>query len=170
MAGCSKKIFSESSCERNWIPQLLSLLKQVMNLASKTVLQHRKKLSGYKLQEQRMGYLFILPFAVGFLIFQAAPAVFSFVLSLTNMHFMSNVSNLKFIGLQNFVELFHDGEVMRALAEVFCILLFMCPLSFCSVYFWRRSSTAESTHGAPYGQLCLCHIFRIWWQLQSYGR
>ncbi len=99
-----------------------------MNLASKTVLQHRKKLSGYKLQEQRMGYLFILPFAVGFLIFQAAPAVFSFVLSLTNMHFMSNVSNLKFIGLQNFVELFHDGEVMRALGRSFLYSVIYVPV------------------------------------------
>lgn len=97
-------------------------------MASSTTANRKSKLSGFRLQEQRLGYLFIFPFAAGFLIFQAVPAVISFVLSTTNMHFLSDTSNLKFIGLQNFIELFQDDEAMSALGRSFLYSVIYVPV------------------------------------------
>lgn len=88
----------------------------------------KRKLPGFKQREQQLGYLFILPFAVGFLIFHATPALISFIISATNMRFLSNLGNLKFVGLSNFIELFQDAEVMAALGRSFLYSLMYVPI------------------------------------------
>lgn len=75
-------------------------------------------------QEEMIGYLFILPFAVGFIVFQLAPLLSSVVISLTNLSFISNLSGVKFIGVQNFASLFDDENFTGALWRTlyYCIL------------------------------------------------
>ncbi len=88
----------------------------------------KSKLSGYRSREQKLGYLFILPFAIGFVVLQAAPELMSFIISITNMHFISDTAHMKFIGFQNFVEVFHDGEVMAALGRSVLYSVVYVPL------------------------------------------
>ena len=87
------------------------------------------KVQRYKFgkEEQRLGYLFILPFTIGFFIFHALPVFVSIVVSTTNMEFLSNLSNLKFIGLRNFVRLFQDTDVMQALFRSFTYTILYVP-------------------------------------------
>lgn len=105
------------------------MISLASNLVSGNAIKtKKKKLAGFRLQEQRLGYLFILPFAVGFLIFHATPALISFVISVTNMRFLSNTADLKFIGLQNFIEMFRDQEVMAALGRSFLYSALYVPI------------------------------------------
>lgn len=68
-------------------------------------------------QEALIGYLFIVPFTIGFLIFQFAPLVSSFLISLTNLRFISNLTGLKFVGLGNFAHLLQDEQFIGALGR-----------------------------------------------------
>ncbi|MBE3578026.1 MAG: sugar ABC transporter permease [Limnochordales bacterium] len=56
-------------------------------------------------QQAIMGYLFITPWIVGFLLFLAYPLVHSFWLSFNNLENLVNFQ-LRYIGLQNYVEAF----------------------------------------------------------------
>lgn len=44
------------------------------------------------------------------------------------MHFISDTAHMKFIGFQNFVEVFHDGEVMTALGRSVLYSIVYVPL------------------------------------------
>jgi multiple sugar transport system permease protein len=55
-----------------------------------------------------MGYLFILPNLVGFLVFTVFGVVFSLYMSFTDWSLIKKFSNIKFIGFSNFVDLFED--------------------------------------------------------------
>jgi len=54
-------------------------------------------------QEKLDGYLFILPWILGFLVFYAGPLLFSFVVSFCNWDYLQN---LTFIGLKNYFKIF----------------------------------------------------------------
>ncbi|MDF2964360.1 MAG: yesP9 [Paenibacillus sp.] len=61
----------------------------------------------YLLKEYSLGYLFILPWLVGFMAFMLWPFVHSFYLTLTDYHFSPKYS---FVGLDNFRELFGGDD------------------------------------------------------------
>ncbi|MFC5402250.1 carbohydrate ABC transporter permease [Cohnella soli] len=75
---------------------------------------HRSGSWTLRRQEEWIGYLFILPFAIGFIVFQFAPLLSSAAISLTNLSFISNLSGVRFIGLQNFTALFGDEQFTGA--------------------------------------------------------
>jgi multiple sugar transport system permease protein len=79
-------------------------------------------------QEEITAYVFILPFLLGFLILQVVPFLSTFVISLTNMRYFSNLDNLKFIGLKNFINFFNDKESLMAMARTlyFSVLYVPC--------------------------------------------
>lgn len=86
----------------------------------------KSKVMSLQRQEEIFGYLFILPFAIGFLLFSIAPTVSSFIISMTNMSFVSNVSDLKFIGADNFIKLLIDSNFHDAfLRTLYYTLLFV---------------------------------------------
>jgi multiple sugar transport system permease protein len=71
-----------------------------------------KRKKGYfartKVQDTIAGYLFIMPNLVGFLVFTLGGILFSLMLSFTNWSLLKDLSEMKFIGLRNFVELYKD--------------------------------------------------------------
>ena len=60
------------------------------------------------------GYLFILPALVSLLVFTLGPIVYAFYISFQHFSFL-DPQNATFVGLANYVHLFHDPEFLRAL-------------------------------------------------------
>ena len=85
----------------------------------------KKKFSIYN--QNVVGYVFIMPWLVGFLCFTLVPFLMSFVLSFTNFNILS--PDTKFVGLDNYVKLFHDAEVWQALLNTFKYAIVEVPFS-----------------------------------------
>src|SRR5262245_46830059 len=64
----------------------------------------RARLS-YRQQEVLWGYVFLAPTIIGLLVFILGPAIASLLLALVSTNF---ITEFRFVGLQNFVELFGD--------------------------------------------------------------
>lgn len=77
----------------------------------------RNKSISIRRQEEITGHIFIIPFTVGFILFQLFPFISSFIISMTNLSFISNLSQVKFIGFQNFISLITDDSVLHALGR-----------------------------------------------------
>ena len=66
-------------------------------------------------QETIAGWAFITPYLILFLIFTFIPFVSAFVLSFTNVKFITSIADSKFVGFSNFVKIFTNTEMMQAL-------------------------------------------------------
>jgi multiple sugar transport system permease protein len=87
---------------------------------------HRQKMSPMARREAREGYLFISPWIIGFLAFTFIPVVASLVLSFTAWQISAPP---KWIGLDNYVELFKDPVMFKSLYNTFYLALFGVPLN-----------------------------------------
>lgn len=76
--------------------------------------------------EYKMGYLFALPWLLGFLIFTLGPLLASIYLSLTSYDVL-NPPN--FIGLNNFRTLFHDPLFWKSLYNTFYMVIIGVPVN-----------------------------------------
>jgi multiple sugar transport system permease protein len=79
------------------------------------------KIAKFKLNST--GYLFLLPFALGFFTFGIYPIVNTLALSFTDTTIMGGVQG-KFIGLANFTRLFADGVFLRAVGNTWLMWIF----------------------------------------------
>ncbi len=70
---------------------------------------------GIKIKKQHVGYFFIAPFIIGFLVFGLYPVVHTLGLSFTDTTLMKAESN--FIGLKNFQRLFADKTFITAITN-----------------------------------------------------
>lgn len=98
-----------------------------------SVAQPRATASGQKKRKAKdfktnnlVGYLFISPWLIGFLLFALIPIVISFVLAFTDYDLLSGG---KFIGLENFERMFfNDLRYGRSLKATFNYVLIAIPL------------------------------------------
>ena len=58
-------------------------------------------------EEHTAGFIFVLPFIIGFLAFSAIPIIISFCLSFTRYDILGSPT---FIGVENFVRMFTDDD------------------------------------------------------------
>jgi multiple sugar transport system permease protein len=72
-------------------------------------------------------YAFIGPWAIGFILLTAAPMVYGFLVSLTNFDGSSPL--WKWVGFQNYAELFSDGDAWVALLRTVLFTIIIVPLS-----------------------------------------
>ena len=87
----------------------------------------------YKRMEGLQGYVFILPWIVGFIVFTAGPLIFSFAASFTNYNI---TSQMDFIGLDNYENLFTaDNLFWTSLYNTFYYVLFSIPLTTAGAIF-----------------------------------
>ena len=70
------------------------------------------------------GYIFLLPVILGFIVFTIFPVVMSFYYSLTDY---DGVTPPKFIGIQNYIDLFTNGDFGEALCTQFTLPSAQCP-------------------------------------------
>ncbi|WP_262174983.1 carbohydrate ABC transporter permease [Saccharococcus sp. Marseille-Q5394] len=92
----------------------------------------RKKLN-YKRMEGLQGYVFILPWIVGFIAFTAGPLIFSFAASFTNYNI---TSQMDFVGFENYENLFTaDNLFWTSLYNTLYYVLFSIPLTTAGAIF-----------------------------------
>lgn len=72
----------------------------------------RRRWSAQRFRDARDGYIFILPWLLGFIIWTAGPMVASVVIAFTDWRI---VTVPHFVGFANFVALFHDPRIKLAL-------------------------------------------------------
>jgi multiple sugar transport system permease protein len=75
-------------------------------------------------RNDRAGYLFLAPWLLGLLLIGIGPIVASFVLSFTDYNLLQAPN---FVGLDNFVEMWHDKRVWQALRVTFTYVIFGVP-------------------------------------------
>ena len=76
---------------------------------------------------KRTFYAFVAPWAVGFLLLTAAPMVYGFIVSLTN--FDGSSPRYKWVGLNNYIELFTDSDAWAALVRTLVFTAIVVPLT-----------------------------------------
>ena len=76
----------------------------------------KEKLSREARSEQRWGLAFVAPPFIGFLAFMAIPILFAFFASLTKWNGINSMTD-KFVGFQNYIDLFHDEKFWKVLGN-----------------------------------------------------
>lgn len=74
-----------------------------------------------------VGYSFVLPNFIGYFIFVFLPVIFTFVLCV--MKWDGSDAPMKFVGLQNFVKLFHDSGFIISLKNTLVYAVWTVPLT-----------------------------------------
>lgn len=79
------------------------------------------------LKRNVVGYSFILPNFIGYIIFIFIPVCFSFVLSV--MKWDGSSAPMQFVGLENFIKLTHDSTFIISLKNTIQYAIFTVPLT-----------------------------------------
>lgn len=87
-----------------------------------------KKSNALQRKEAMAGYSFILPYTLLFTIFTGIPFIFAIVISFTDMKYLSQIGNMKFVGVDNFIKMFQSPEVMAALGRTALYSLVYVPV------------------------------------------
>lgn len=75
------------------------------------------------------GYAFLLPNLLGCLLFTFIPVVFSLVISFTDWDFTKGIGNWNFIGLENYVSMWHDKWFTDALINTLIYTIAVVPIT-----------------------------------------
>ncbi|MEW8985546.1 MAG: sugar ABC transporter permease, partial [Bacillus sp. (in: firmicutes)] len=94
-----------------------------------------KKFWSPRRKEALVGWLFLLPEIVGMLMLNVFALGFSLYLSFTDWDLLSGVSGIKFAGLQNYIHLFQDPTIWKALYNnlVYTVLTVPIPIAIALV-------------------------------------
>lgn len=79
-------------------------------------------------RETAAGYIFTGPMLLGVLIFTIIPLIAGMLLSLVDWNFVSGLNKMKFVGLNNFIRLFHDETFITSFKNNI-LLLFVVPVT-----------------------------------------
>ena len=85
----------------------------------------QNKHSFKKILAENAGFLYIVPWLIGFLIFKVYPFASSLYYSFTNYDLFSGISKM---GLMNYQKIFTDSDIIRAFAVTFKYAIFDVPL------------------------------------------
>ena len=82
--------------------------------------------TGKRKKRQYTGLLYIMPWILGFLVFQLYPFISSFIYSFTNYNM---TSNFKFVGLKNYIEIFtRDSQFYNSLKVTIFYVFMAVPM------------------------------------------
>ena len=107
-------------------------------------------------RETRAGYLFLLPSLVFFLGFVIYPMIMCIVTSLFDSTMGKTQSDI-FIGLQNYVDLFHDTNFLRALRNTLVIVVVSVP-TVCAFSLWVASVIYDLKGWATSAFRCIFYL------------
>lgn len=85
-----------------------------------------KKASHFKARNIALGYGFLLPNIIGFIIFTFIPIIASFILSFTSW---DGFGKIEFIGMKNFVALFSDSIFKTSMLNTLIFTIVSVPLT-----------------------------------------
>ena len=89
----------------------------------------RKNQKLLKHQENAIGWAFITPALLTFLILTAFPFFFSIFLSFTKWNFLSGWKKIKLVGLKNYFNIFKDRTFLCAIRNTFVYTIATVPTS-----------------------------------------
>ena len=95
-------------------------------------------------RQNRMGYVYILPWIIGFLAFQAFPIIYSFFISL---HKWDMLTKPRFIGWANYQSLLTDPRFIISIRNTFLFMLFSMGLGI-SLGLFIAALLAENLKGS----------------------
>ena len=87
------------------------------------------------LKENLVGYLFVLPNLVGFLVFTIFGVGFSLYMSFTDWSLIKRFENIKFTGIQNYLDLFTDKWFHASIINNIWFLLVIPVMIFLAMVF-----------------------------------
>ncbi|WP_416388426.1 carbohydrate ABC transporter permease [Holtiella tumoricola] len=90
------------------------------------------KVKKKSIERQYMGWLFITPWVLGFLIFKLYPMVSSLILSFSDYHLFQGISSW---GLDNYKQIFTDEDICKSLIVTFKYAFFTVPLKLMMALF-----------------------------------
>ncbi|HET7182437.1 MAG TPA: sugar ABC transporter permease [Candidatus Limnocylindrales bacterium] len=108
---------------------------------------HWRKLSPIARREARQGYLYILPWILGFLAFTLLPMIATLVMTFLNVTLSQEVP-LGFVGLDNWTRLFRDKDVWDSLSVTLRFALLWLPISIVVPFAIALGLNAKSIRGA----------------------
>lgn len=91
----------------------------------------KKNRTGMKRREAVTGFLFVLPFIIGYTLFTTIPALGTFLLSFFDINTfkkMNNIAEARFVGIENFISIFHDSSFLSSLGRTFEFMIFYVPV------------------------------------------
>ena len=80
-------------------------------------------------QETIIGYIFILPGFLGFILFVLFPVVFSLILSFTEWNFIGGFDSIQFVGLKNYLKLSKDEWFTSSFVNTIIFTLGTIPVT-----------------------------------------
>ncbi len=80
-------------------------------------------------REAIAGYLFVMPWIVGFLLFMGGPILFSMVLAFAEWNGISGTGGIQFVGLDNFRAMGADPRFFKAVYNTFIYTVASVPLT-----------------------------------------
>ena len=87
------------------------------------------------LKENLTGYIFILPNLIGFLVFTVFAVMFSFFMSFTDWSLIKKFQNIKFTGLENYIDLISDKWFHASVINNVWFLLVIPVMIFLAMVF-----------------------------------
>ncbi|MBA9087692.1 multiple sugar transport system permease protein [Fontibacillus solani] len=90
----------------------------------------RLKSLSIKKQESLVGYIFIIPFVAGFLIFGLLPMLFAVTISfmdINDLKSMASLENVSFAGFDNYKNFFMDTEALHSFLRTFTFAIVYVP-------------------------------------------
>lgn len=94
--------------------------------------QADKAKKGGGIERQHMGWWFILPWLIGFLVFKLYPMLSSLVYSFSNYHLFKGTTEW---GLMNYQKIFSDPDIMKAFGVTLKYAFLTVPLKLCAALF-----------------------------------
>ncbi len=100
--------------------------------ADKKMLDKKTMKRRVKLERQYMGWFFLIPWIIGFIVFKFYPMLSSLYYSFSDYHLFKGVSEY---GLMNYQEIFTDDDILNALSVTFRYAFLTVPLKLVAALF-----------------------------------
>ncbi|WP_234987233.1 carbohydrate ABC transporter permease [Bacillus sinesaloumensis] len=104
--------------------------KVEVTTSSKVTFSNKKK-SKFKKDESLAGFLFVSPMLIGVSVLVLLPIFATFILSFADWKFIQNIDQLKWIGFENFKEIFGDKVFIKSLLNNG---LFLLTVPICMIF------------------------------------
>ncbi len=80
-----------------------------------------------KQREMYTAFAFIAPYLIGYLLFHFFPIFLSFIISVTDVRYISRIGDASFVGLRNYLELFSDTEFTNSVKNSLLFSIMYVP-------------------------------------------
>ncbi|MGM0523409.1 MAG: carbohydrate ABC transporter permease [Bacillota bacterium] len=89
----------------------------------------KETMSAERRKEALIGWLFLTPEIIGMVLLYVLPIIFAVLLSFTEWNLVGGLSEIRFVGLDNFIRLFNDERVFIALRNNLVYTAIVVPVS-----------------------------------------